>query len=224
MTAATHTPLAEDHHAHVAHHFDDAAQQSDAATLGMWVFLVTEIMFFGGFFLGYTVYRDLMPVAWEAGSKHMSVPLGLLNTAVLLTSSLTVVLAVYAAQTGGRESIAGWFVVTIALGLVFLGIKGYEYWDHIQNHLFPGPSFDQSIGPKEVELFMAFYFGMTGLHALHMVIGVGIFTWIGLEAWRGKFSREYHTPVEIAGLYWHFVDIVWVFLFPLLYLIAASDK
>ena len=224
--------------AHLAHHFDDAEQQFTAARLGMWAFLATEVLFFGGLFAGYTVYRYWYPDAFEVGSHRLDVWLGGINTAVLLTSSLTMALAVRAAQTNdsrGTVQFLGW---TIVLGSVFLGIKGYEYYHKFEERLVPGPSFSlgashngtaaedvatetptRSVDPRQVELFFSFYFAMTGLHAVHMVIGIGVLAVLVLKARRGTFSSAYYTPIEMSGLYWHFVDIVWVFLFPLLYLI-----
>jgi cytochrome c oxidase subunit III len=221
MTVSSHR------HAHprLQHHFDDMEQQYQSAVLGMWIFLATEVLFFGALFLGYSVYRFWYPVEFAEGSHHMDVPLGTVNTAVLLVSSLTVALSVHAAQVGKRKRLTMLLLATIVLGLTFLGIKAYEYIDHINHDLFPGPGFalhetyHEGVDPHKVELFYCFYFGMTGLHALHMVIGVGIFAVIAARAWRGDYTPEYYTHVEISGLYWHFVDIVWVFLFPLLYLI-----
>jgi cytochrome c oxidase subunit 3 len=218
----------------LAHHFDDAEQQFTAARLGMWAFLATEVLFFGGLFAGYTVYRFWYPDAFEYGSHHLDVWLGTINTAVLLTSSLTMALAVRAAQINDSPGIVRSLVWTIVLGSVFLGIKGYEYYHKFQEHLVPGPSFslidshgasraasasDEQVHPGHVELFFSFYFAMTGLHAVHMVIGLGILAGLMFAARRATFSSDYYTPIEMSGLYWHFVDIVWVFLFPLLYLI-----
>lgn len=214
------------HAAHVAHHFDDAEQQYLSANLGMWIFLATEIMFFGGMFAGYLVYRILETPAFVEGSKHLDLVWGTVNTFVLLLSSFTVALSVHAAQTGRRKRLVWLLVATIGLGLVFLGIKGYEYWHKFHEGMVPGPGFvvphlyNPDVSPLRVELFISFYFAMTGFHALHMVIGVGIFTVIAIMAQHGEFTPKYYTPVEISGLYWHFVDIVWVFLFPLLYLIG----
>ena len=210
-----------EHASALAHQFDDLTQQYDACTLGMWVFLLTEIMFFGGLFAGYTVYRTAYPAAFAEGSHHLDVVLGAINTAVLIGSSLTMVLAVQAAQHGQRWPLVRFLVGTMALGLVFLGIKAVEYGHKFAEHLVPGSGF-ASTGPRsgQVQLFFSFYFGMTGMHALHMVIGIGLLTVLALLAWRGRFSAEYYTPVEIVGLYWHFVDIVWIFLFPLLYLLG----
>jgi cytochrome c oxidase subunit III len=215
-------------HAHpaLAHHFDSLEQQQEAATLGMWVFLITEIMFFGGLFMAYLVYRTWYPDAFAAGSSHLDIPLGGINTVVLICSSLTMALAVHAAQTSWRRGQVIFLVLTILLGLTFLGIKTIEYADKFEHHLVPGPHF-QWDDPKlkaPVEIFYSLYFAMTGLHALHMIIGVGIMLWLLWRASRGWFDADYYSPVEVSGLYWHFVDIVWIFLFPLLYLIGAHVR
>jgi cytochrome c oxidase subunit 3 len=204
------------------HHFESYDQQRESATLGMWAFLVTEIMFFGGLFVAYTVYRQRFPEAARIASHHLDVTLGTTNTAVLIASSLTMALAVRAAQTARRKPLVGWLIATMGLGLTFLAIKVVEYHDKFVHHLFPGPNFQfpEVANPHLVEAFFSFYFAMTGLHALHMVAGVGVLTWLLFPAWKGVFNEEYHNPVECAGLYWHFVDIVWIFLFPLLYLVG----
>ena len=206
----------------LAHQFDDLAQQHEAGNLGMWVFLATEVMFFGGLFAGYSVYRALYLPAFEAGSRLLDVKLGAANTAVLIGSSLTMALAVRSAQLGRRKALILFLLLTIALGSVFLGVKGYEYYHKFENHLVPGIDFiyDQPYAPQ-VELFLCFYFFMTALHAVHMIIGIGILAVLAMMAWRGRFSPDYYSPVEVSGLYWHFVDIVWIFLFPLLYLIGG---
>jgi cytochrome c oxidase subunit 3 len=209
-------------HAAHAHHFDDAAQQHEASTLGMWLFLVTEVMFFGGVFTVYVAYRSLYPEAFGHASHHLDVRLGSFNTAVLIGSSLTMALAVRAAQLGRRHTvIIGWLLATMLLGSTFLGVKAYEYWHKFHEGLVPGPLFVYE-GPDagQAQLFFGVYFAATGLHALHMVIGLGLLTWLVRQAGRGRFSAAYYTPVELMGLYWHFVDIVWIFLFPLLYLIG----
>ena len=216
------------HHEHpvhpkLQHHFDDMEQQVEASVLGMWVFLVTEILFFGGLFLAYIVYRAAAPEAFQEASHHLSIGWGAFNTAVLIFSSLTMALAVRAAQTGrpARTQVM-WLLGTMFLGTVFLGVKVIEYADKFEHHIVPGPHFDKSAWthPAGVEQFYSLYFIMTGLHALHMIIGIGIMTVIAIMAWRKHFDRTYYTPVEVSGLYWHFVDIVWIFLFPLLYLIG----
>ena len=207
------------HHPKLQHHFFSMEQQLEASTLGMWVFLVTEIMFFGGLFMAYIVYRTMYPEAWVGGSHHLDVKLGALNTGVLIFSSLTMALAVRAAQVGSRGGQIVNLILTILLGSVFLVVKYFEYASKFEHHLVPGPHFDPALPPQQ-QLFFALYFIMTGIHAAHMVVGIVLMLVILGMAWRGKFSPEYYTPVEISGLYWHFVDIVWIFLFPLLYLLG----
>ena len=218
------TTAANVHTADLAHQFDDLDQQREASTLGMWAFLITEIMFFGGLFLGYSVYRGQYPEAFAQASHHLDILLGGINTAVLIGSSLTMALAVHAAQLGQRKLIVILLIATIILGSVFLGIKYVEYSHKFAEHHVPGASFHWE-GPNagHAQMFFVFYFCMTGMHALHMIIGIGILATIAWMAWRGRFTPEYHSPVEITGLYWHFVDIVWIFLFPLLYLIGAHN-
>ena len=203
------------------HHFDSMEQQRDAAALGMWVFLVTEILFFGGLFLAYTVYRAQYSRAFAEASRHLDVTLGTLNTVVLIVSSLTMALAVYSAALGRRKAIMAFLGATMALGATFLGVKAVEYTHKFHDHLVPGAGF-RFPGPnaKQAEIFFSLYFAMTGLHAAHMIIGLGLLTVLVLQARKGRYGPEYYTPVEISGLYWHFVDIVWIFLFPLLYLIG----
>lgn len=209
---------------HLAPQFDDAEQQQLAATLGMWAFLATEVLFFGGMFAGYGVYRAWYPQTWADASRHLDLLLGTVNTAVLLTSSLTVALAVHAAQTGSRKGVVRNLSLTILFGAAFLGVKAYEYWHKWHEHHVPGATFEwhEASPSGPAELFFSFYFVMTGFHALHMVIGLGILAWLIVQARRDRFDAEYYTPVEMTGLYWHFVDIVWVFLFPLLYLIDRT--
>jgi cytochrome c oxidase subunit 3 len=213
--------LLADSHTLPSHQFDDVEQQQEVSNLGMWVFLVTEIMFFGGLFTGYAVYRAAYPAAFAEGSQHLDILLGGINTAVLIGSSLTMALAVHSAQVGERSGLVRFLLLTIVLGLVFLGIKGLEYTHKFEEHLVPGSKFVAE-GPHapQMQLFFGFYFSMTGMHALHMVIGIGILAVLTWQAWRGHFSPAYWTPVELTGLYWHFVDIVWIFLFPLLYLLG----
>jgi cytochrome c oxidase subunit 3 len=229
VTAVQSTAHGHAHDPALLHHFAEPQQQRDAASLGMWWFLATEVMFFGGLFCAYLIYRLMYFPEFGAASKTLDVRLGATNTAVLICSSLTVVLAVWAAQTGRRMMLVGNLALTLVLGLVFLGIKGIEYKQKfVENHV-PGASFhfdemipghpDQHADPQHAQIFFALYFVMTGLHALHMIVGVGIFLWLLTGAWKGRFTPHYNTPVEIGGLYWHFVDIIWIYLFPLLYLI-----
>ncbi len=204
----------------LAHQFDDLEQQHEAGWLGMWIFLATEIMFFGGMFAGYAVYRSVYPGAFADASQKLEVGLGATNTIVLICSSLTMALAVHAAQVGRRRSLVGLLLATMALGLVFLGIKGIEYAHKFEHHLVPGSSFLYAEGyARDAQVFFSFYFAMTGMHALHMVIGIGLLAVLAVRAWRGAFTPQHHAGVELTGLYWHFVDIVWIFLYPLLYLI-----
>lgn len=237
--ASTHEAAS---HSALQHHFENMEQQREAGTLGMWVFLVTEIMFFGGLFLAYTIYRYQYPAAFATASNHLDIRLGAINTVVLIFSSFTMAMAVYSTQVGNRRNSIICLLLTIVLGLTFLGIKAVEYRDKYNDSLIPGelipghPFHPEVAGPgdtdhhklrlvpgatvRNVELFYWIYFAMTGMHALHMIIGVGLLLVLTILAWRGRFSPEYHAPVEISGLYWHFVDIVWIFLFPLLYLLG----
>jgi cytochrome c oxidase subunit 3 len=212
------------------HHFADMEQQQETSTFGMWMFLLTEIMFFGGLFCAYLVYRASYYHAFVEGSQKMNIWLGATNTAVLICSSLTMALGVRAAQTGKPKLMVVLLLITILFGFGFLGIKGIEYHEHWVNHEFPGPNFHFDTGdaahpasdPVHTEIYFSLYWAMTGLHALHMVIGIGLVSWIVIAGWMGAYSRSYFTPVENVGLYWHFVDLVWIYLFPLLYLISKK--
>jgi len=209
------------HHPALAHHFDDLAQQREATTLGMWVFLVTEVLFFGGLFLAYLVYRSWYPAAFAVASHELDIVLGTINTVVLITSSLTMALAVHASQTGERNTLLAFLVITMILGATFLVIKGFEYEHKFVEHHVPGPSFQfEPEYFRHAQVFFSLYFVMTGLHAIHMIIGLGIMSWMVWWTVNGTITTEYASPIEISGLYWHFVDIVWIFLFPLLYLIG----
>jgi len=212
------------------HHFATAEQQKNAASFGMWVFLLTEVMFFGGMFCAYLVYRYWYFGDFAAASKSLDWRLGAVNTAVLICSSLTVAMAVRCGQVGKQKAMVVYLALTILLGLVFLGIKGIEYRDKFVEHHVPGQSDFQLkeaiprqpgvlANQQHAQVYFSLYFAMTGMHALHMIIGVGLFAFLTYKAWKGAYSPEYYTPVENAGLYWHFVDIVWIYLFPLLYLI-----
>jgi cytochrome c oxidase subunit 3 len=202
----------------LAEQFETLEQQEHAATSGMWVFLATEALFFGGLFLAYTVFRMTYPHAFAMGSARTDGLLGALNTAILLTSSLSVAMAVQFAQLGKTKPITPLLLITIVLGIVFLALKGIEYREHILDHLWPGSRFDQKLS-KPVELFFWLYFVMTGLHAVHVLIGIGIFSVMAYLSSQKRFTAEYSNPLKVSGLYWHFVDIVWVFLYPLFYLI-----
>lgn len=227
------------HPAHLAHHFDSIQQQRQASTLGMWLVIAQEIMFFGGLFAAYIVYRFKYHDAFAVASSHLSIFWGSLNTVFLISSSLTMALAVRSAQLGDNKKVLRWLVATMLFGMLFLGVKGIEYTQKYHHHLMPGSSFHyvpdfedhalQSMGitaetvppnfAGNVQLFFSFYFVMTGVHAFHMLIGFGVMIWLMIKAKRRQFSRENYGPMEMTGLYWHFVDIVWIFLFPLLYLV-----
>ena len=202
--------------------FDDMAQQTEAAHLGMWLFLSTEILFFGGLFLAYTVYRVTWPRAFAAGSHELSVVAGSIDTAILLVSSFVMAMAVHVAKAGSQRLLAFLLLSAAAIGGCFLLVHGYEYYHDVIEHHLPGKGFhyDGPAPDNKVQLFFLLYFLMTGLHSLHVIIGVTALTVLAFKAWRGAYTKAYYNPVEIGGLYWHFVDIVWVFLFPLLYLVA----
>ena len=193
----------EQHHPELLHHFAEPQQQRDAASLGMWIFLATEVMFFGGLFCAYLIYRRWYFGDFGAASKSIDATLGATNTAVLICSSLTVVLAVWAAQTARRTLLIGSLVMTMLLGLAFLGIKGIEYKDKFEEHHVPGVSFsfdhvpiprhpDQYANPRHAEIFFSLYFIMTGLHALHMIVGLGILLAFGHGVERPLHSRISH--------------------------------
>jgi cytochrome c oxidase subunit III len=241
--AHTHAHPHAVHHPALQHQFDTMGQQKEAAVLGMWAFLLTEILFFGGLFLAYMLYRIWYYDAFVVASTSIDLFWGALNTVVLIGSSLTMALAVRSAQTNQRKATVNWLIATMVLGCVFLGVKVIEYADKFEHHHVPGPNFvwaepGYDVGvradgqaftaaeaadlQKHTQIFFSLYFTMTGLHALHMIIGVGLMMVITWMAWKGRFSSEYYTPVEMSGLYWHFVDIVWIYLFPLLYLVDRA--
>jgi cytochrome c oxidase subunit 3 len=199
-------------------------QQRETASLGMWIFLVTEVLFFGGMFMTYTLNRSTYPDVFGEASKSIDLTLGAINTVVLIGSSLTMAMSVWASQVGKKQLVTIFLIATLVLGSVFLGIKGVEYHQKFVEHHVPGLSFSFEPGASiatnaHAQLFFSLYFAMTGLHALHMIIGAGLLLWLIKQSMRGRFTPQYNTPVELVGLYWHFVDIVWIFLFPLLYLI-----
>jgi cytochrome c oxidase subunit III len=222
-------PLQPDH-VGLAHQFEDLEQQQETDMLGIWIFLVTEIMFFGGLFAAYAIYRSFYFAAFEGGSHVLDARIGAANTMVLLGSSLTMALSVRSAQTGNRRALVLFLIATMILGGVFLGVKAYEYNQKFVEHVVPGLDWAPQGevlahlapgGVQHAQLYFIFYFAMTGLHAIHMVIGMGLLLWLVLRGRKGSFTPQYFAPVEVVGLYWHFVDIVWIFLFPLLYLIGG---
>lgn len=239
-----HTATSTAHHAqheHISlpqhrHHFETEEQQREAVSFGMWLFLLTEIMFFGGMFFAYLLYRNWYYPAFAVASNQLSVVLGGINTAVLITSGFFMALGVWAAEVRNRSLLTFFLIATMVFGWVFIGIKGAEWKEEIELHHVPGLSYDISrfVNPaaynikeeplapdmaQRTQVFFFLYFAMTGMHAVHMLIGLGLLVWLTFRAWRGEFSGGYVAPIENFGLYWHFVDIVWLFLFPLLYLI-----
>ncbi len=214
----------------LAHHFDNLEQQREAGSLGMWVFLITEIMFFGGLFTAYVIYRTQNQASFAFASSTLNWKLGAVNTVILIGSSLTMALAVYFAQVGSRRNQIVFLALTTVLGTGFLVVKGIEYAEKIHLKHVPIRGFwtwgdkhpiPEGVQERSVEMFYWIYFAMTGLHALHMIIGIGMMLVLMVFARKGRYTPEYHAPVELGGLYWHFVDIVWIFLFPLLYLLGA---
>lgn len=221
----------DDHHhnPNLAHHFEDLEQQRESHALGMWLFLAQEFMFFGGMFAAYTIYRFFYPIGWMAGSQQLNVSIGAANTVVLLCSSFTMAMAVRAAQLGSKKGVIQHLLLTMLFGSIFLVVKYFEYYEKFEHGLMPfstlGLEFTNPV--KDVpgaQLFFSFYFGMTGMHALHMVIGFGLFIWAIIHTLQGKVTSEKHSVIENLGLYWHFVDIVWIFLFPLLYLLGLNGE
>lgn len=218
-----------------AMHFEDAGQQKEAAAVGMWSFLATEVLLFAGLFLVYTIYRNWYHDGFVVGSHQLNVTLGTINTLVLLASSLCVALSIHKAQRNSSKGIVFYLALTIALGLTFFVVKGFEWHADYEEGLIPWMNWDQKWGVTEVngqvvdhnyqvKLFMLLYFVMTGTHAVHMVVGMAILGVIAYKASRGRYNAKYYTPLELGGLYWHFVDIVWVFLVPTLYLIDTYSK
>lgn len=228
-------------HAHVSlpqhrHHFETEEQQREAGSFGMWLFLLTEIMFFGGLFFAYLLYRNWYYPAFTVSSNQLSVPLGAANTAILISSGFFMALGVYYAEVRNKSMLVIMLILTTVFGVAFLGIKYVEYKEKFELHHIPGASFDISMFTQpakyhlqeeplgvdmaeRTQVFFFLYFAMTGMHALHMIIGIALLAWLIARAQRGEFSAGYVAPIENFGLYWHFVDIVWLFLFPLLYLI-----
>ncbi len=217
-------PAARTEHLHepfLQHHFAAPAQQVDAAKIGMWVFLVTEVLLFGGLFVGYGIMHAKHPEAFASAHRHLDRVLGALNTVVLLVSSFTMVMAVAAAQAGKRRQLIRYLIATLSLAGVFLVIKYFEYSHKIHEGLLPGQlySYRGEAVPGEF-MFFSFYFMMTGLHGLHVAAGMVAISWVLRRAVRGDFSERYYTPVDLVGLYWHLVDMIWIYLFPLMYLIS----
>jgi len=229
-TAAAHGHAGpgHEHHgpAYLAHHFNTPAQQFDAAKLGMWLFLAQELLFFSGLFVGYLVFRLWYPDAWSVGSHELDWKLGTVNTLVLLFSSLTAVLAVRSAQLGERKKTSVYILITVACACVFLVVKYFEYAHKFHAGLLPGDYFAPVAGhtnsttfPPGSASFFSVYFMATGVHGVHVLIGIGVLLWIWRRNESGEFTKDFWTPVDLVALYWHLVDLIWIYLFPFLYLI-----
>jgi cytochrome c oxidase subunit 3 len=233
--------MGHEEHEHIVlpqhrHHFETEEQQREAGSFGMWLFLLTEIMFFGGMFMAYLLYRNWYYPAFATASNTLNIWEGAINTAVLITSGFCMALGVYAAEVRKKGMLVTTLILTTVFGLIFLGIKYDEYHEKYELHHIPGNNFSvsQFVNPhaygiqeeplapdmaQRTQIFFFLYFAMTGMHALHMIIGIVLLAWLIKRAQRGDFTNGYVAPIENFGLYWHFVDIVWLFLFPLLYLI-----
>jgi cytochrome c oxidase subunit 3 len=217
---------------HHAHHFANASEEFEASKQGMWLFMVTEVLMVGGLFVAYAIFRSLYPEMFKEAHHLLDWKLGMVNTIVLITSSLTMVLAVAAAQRGEHKKTVRYLIVTLLCGLAFLFVKKIEYTAKIEHGLLPGGLFNfehaaeyakshgTTLTHEKAPLFFSLYFMMTGIHALHVIIGMGLITWLTIRASRKEFGSNYYTPMELVGFYWHFVDLVWIYLFPLLYLVG----
>jgi len=212
------------HHEHLAHHFFDLSQQHESLKFGMWLFLVTEILLFGGLFCFYAIYRAWYPEMFIDAHKQLNVLMGGVNTLVLITSSLTVALAIRACQKNNAKQAATLLIVTIACAGIFLVIKYFEYSHKFHLGLLPGKFFSPAEGViihgTDPQIFFSIYFTMTGLHGLHVIFGIIFLSYCTYNCLKGKYSDQYYTPIECGGLYWHLVDLIWIYLFPLLYLIG----
>ena len=205
---------------HLAHHFSTLERQTDAARLAMWLFLATELLLFGGLLTAYSYYRFIFPAAWAEGSHHMNLQLGTLNTFILLGSSFAVAMSIHFTRVNKPKLTVLMLGICILCGFAFMGIKAFEYWEHFHHGLLPGKYLtSHEVKEPGVAMFFVLYFMMTGLHAAHVIIGLTVLAVMAVRAGRGDFSEHYYTPLDMGGLYWHLVDIIWIFLYPLLYLI-----
>jgi len=205
----------------VPHHFESAEQAYESSKTGIWLFLATEILMFGGLFVAYIMYRGLYPATFFECSQHLNRVLGAVNTVVLICSSFTMAMAVQKIQENKRKTTAILLILTILFAATFMVIKYFEYSHKIHEGLLPGAHFSyEAIKAPKADLFFSLYFMMTGLHGIHVLVGIGIIGWILIRTQRGDFNKQYYTPVDLTGLYWHLVDLIWIYLFPLLYLIS----
>ena len=214
------TSVVEEKKSHLLHHFVDSDQQFEASKMGMWVFLVTEILFFGGLFAAYIVYRAWYPDLYLQASEELDTFWGAVNTAVLIGSSLTVAMAIRSAQLNQIKGLIINLYITIGLAFTFMVIKYFEYAYKFEKGILPGSYYSyEGIAHEKANIFFSIYYMMTGLHGIHVIIGIGLMIWLVVKAKKKVLHSGYYTPVEITGLYWHLVDVIWIFLFPLLYLI-----
>lgn len=204
----------------VAHHFENAKQEFEAAKLGMWTFLIQELLFFSALFVAYAIFRFLYPEMFLEAASHLDWRMGALNTVVLITSSFTIVMAVRSAQLSQRKNLLLYLIVTFLLAGCFMVVKYIEYMGKIEHGYLPTHFFFGEGEHAQLPIFFGLYFVMTGLHGLHVVIGMGVILWLIYRAYKNEFYEDYFTPVEMVALYWHFVDLVWIFLFPLFYLVG----
>lgn len=226
MSTVNHAANPGEHHH--AHHFDSAEHEYSAAKFGTWTFLVTEILMFGGLFVGYIIYHQRYPEMFKVGSKFLDWHMGALNTVVLLMSSLTMALSIYYAQQNDKKKTLMNLYITLACGFIFMIVKYFEYTHKFHMGLYPGSHFhphEESVKAllehtPNLPLYFSFYFFMTGLHGSHVLVGMGLIGWVTYRTHKGEFGPKYYTPIECVGLFWHLVDLIWIYLFPLLYLVG----
>ena len=222
-TDNSHAHGADHGHGHVAHHFRDAEHQFDSAKQGIWLFMVTEILMFGGLFVGYAIFHSIYPEMFSEGAHHLDWRLGFVNTLVLIVSSYTMAMSIHHLQKNEKSQAVVKLWITVGCGLIFMMIKAYEYYTKFEHGLLPGhllnPEHAHAVHAN-LGMYYGFYFCMTGLHGIHVMIGMGLIIWLAIRAKRGDFGAEYFTPVEGVGIFWHIVDLIWIFLFPLLYLVG----
>ena len=207
-----------------AHHYDSAEQEYETSKHGVWALLLTEILMFGGLFVGYAIFYNLNPEVWDAGSRLLDWKMGAVNTVVLLISSFTMAMGIYYNQKGEPNKAILNLVITLVCAAIFMVVKYFEYTHKIHEGILPGKFFTYAgpevAGVENVGWFFSFYFCMTGLHGFHVLIGMGLIVWMIIRTAKGEFGPKYYTPVEGVGLFWHLVDLIWIYLFPLLYLLG----
>jgi cytochrome c oxidase subunit 3 len=222
MSTDSHSSHGDEHH-HFAHHFRDANHEFETAKQGIWLFMVTEILMFGGLFVGYAIFHNIYPEMFSEGARQLNWVMGFINTMVLITSSLTMALGIYYCQTNQKSKAVMNLAMTILCGAIFMVIKFFEYKAKFEHGFLPGRFLDLHHTHAEhanLGMYFGFYFCMTGLHGIHVLVGMGLISWVLIRTAKGEFGPDYYTPVEGVGIFWHIVDLIWIFLFPLLYLIG----